>query len=52
MELGIPTIDYKCVSSYEEALAFYRSLDSNAIIKPADNQGSRGVFKIVSEEKH
>ena len=51
MELGIPTIDYKCVSSYEDALEFYRSLDSNAIIKPADNQGSRGVFKIVSEEK-
>lgn len=51
MEMGIPTIDYKLVSSYDEALGFYRNLGgSAAIIKPIDSSGSRGVSKISSEE--
>lgn len=50
-QLGIPTIRYKCVSDYEEALEFYREQDGDAIIKPVDNQGSRGIYRIDSEEK-
>lgn len=47
MEMGIPTIDYKLVNSYEEALNFFDSLGGDAaIIKPIDSSGSRGVTKI------
>ena len=50
-ELGIPTIDHRLVSSYEEAVEFYRSLGGDAIIKPIDSSGSRGGTKITSEEE-
>ena len=46
MDLGIPTIDYKLVSSYEEALEFSEKLEAPSIIKPIDSSGSRGVTKI------
>lgn len=35
----------------EEALAFFRSLGGTAMMKPVDNAGSKGVFKVNSEEE-
>lgn len=47
-ELGIPVLPNKIVQTLEEAVCFFESLEGAAIIKPADNQGSRGVYKISS----
>ena len=47
-ELGIPVLPNKTIQSLEEAVHFFESLEGAAIIKPADNQGSRGVYKISS----
>ncbi len=47
-ELGIPVLPNKTVQTLEEAVCFFESLEGAAIIKPADNQGSRGVYKISS----
>lgn len=47
-ELGIPVLPNKTIQSLEEAVRFFESLEGAAIIKPADNQGSRGVYKISS----
>lgn len=51
MELGLPTIEYKMTDNFDDARDFFKSLNGNAIIKPVDNQGSRGVFLIHSEEE-
>ncbi len=48
-ELGIPVLPNKTVQTLEEAFGFFESLQGAAIIKPADNQGSRGVYKISSK---
>ena len=50
-ENGLPTIPYITTGSLDEALTFYRELSSPVIIKPLDTQGSRGVYRIDSEEK-
>jgi len=50
-ELGIPTLPNRCVSSLSEAIEFYESLSCDVIIKPVDNQGSRGVAKISSKSE-
>lgn len=50
-ELEIPTLPNKTVQTLEEAVAFFQSLDGKAIIKPVDNQGSRGVYKISSKQE-
>lgn len=47
-ELGIPVLPNKTIQSLEEAVHFFETLEGAAIIKPADNQGSRGVYKISS----
>ncbi len=47
-ELGLPTIKYKVVTTYAEAEAFFGECNGRAIIKPIDNQGSRGVYLIDS----
>lgn len=44
---GISTIPYSVSSNREEALSFYKELNSDAIIKPVDSQGSRGVHLIA-----
>ena len=49
-ELGLPTIDSRCVSSVEEAKTFFRELGANAIVKPADSFSSKGVYKVCSEQ--
>lgn len=51
IEMGIPTIEHKLVSSYDEALDFFKGLKgASAIIKPIDSSGSRGVTKIQTEK--
>lgn len=50
-EIGIKVLPNSQVVSEEQAVEFYESQggDGNEfIIKPADNQGSRGVFKVYS----
>ena len=47
-ELGLPTIRHKLAHDLEEAEEFFRDLGRTAIIKPVDNQGSRGVYLIDS----
>lgn len=49
-ELGLPSIKCKKVRTPEEAADFFEELNAAAIIKPTDNQGSRGVRKINSKE--
>lgn len=49
-ELGIPTIRYKSTGDIEVVKDFFRSIGGNAILKPVDNQGSRGVYRIESGE--
>ena len=50
-ELGIPTLRYKMARSLNEALVFFEELGSRAILKPVDNQGSKGVSFIDTKEK-
>ena len=45
-ELGLPTIKSAVTDSVEEAEVFFKDLGKPAIIKPVDNQGSRGIYKI------
>ena len=47
-ELGLPTIKSAATNSCDEAVAFFKELGKPAIIKPVDNQGSRGINKIES----
>lgn len=48
--LGLPTIPSWKVKTLEEALERFRELGAEAIIKPLDSQGSRGVYRIDSTE--
>lgn len=50
-ELGINTIRYALVNTLEEALSFYKSLSRPIIIKPINNQGSKGVYKVDTLEE-
>ena len=50
-ELGIKTLRYKMCHTLKEAEEFYLSLNTDAIIKPVDNQGSKGVGKVTSVEE-
>lgn len=49
-ELGIPTIRSRVTENRDEAVEFLKDLGRPAIIKPVDNQGSRGIFRVESEE--
>lgn len=48
--MQLPTIRSKEVETLEQALEFYQQLGTDAIVKPVDSQGSRGVYKIDSED--
>jgi phosphoribosylglycinamide synthetase, ATP-grasp (A) domain len=50
-EIGVKTISYALVNSLDEAMAFFRSHSHSAILKPINNQGSKGVYKVCSEEE-
>ncbi len=49
--LGIKTLEYKLVNSLEEARAFVKKIDKEVILKPINNQGSKGVYKVSSMEE-
>lgn len=48
IELGLPTIRHCLTHDLDEAKQFFDDLGRSAIIKPIDNQGSRGVYMIDS----
>lgn len=50
-ELGIPTLKYALVDTLDEALMFFKKLNNNAIIKPVDCQGSKGVSRVINEQQ-
>lgn len=50
-ELGIPVLKYKKVNNLEDAMDFFRIIDGEAILKPIDNQGSKGVSKITTQQE-
>lgn len=47
-EIGVKTVEYKMCKTLEEANAFYDGLNRDVILKPVDNQGSKGVYKVSS----
>lgn len=49
-ELGLPTIKCRNVGSLEDAQKFLEEVGTSIMIKPVDNQGSRGVYRIDSKE--
>lgn len=48
--IGLKTPLYKMCRTQEELLESYKTFPKQAIVKPTDNCGSRGVFIINSEE--
>lgn len=50
-EIGVKTVNYRLCHSIEEAEDFYKIINRDVIIKPVDNQGSKGVSKISSVEE-
>lgn len=50
-EIGVKTIAYSLVNSLEEAKKFFINLHHPAILKPINNQGSKGVYKVSSIEE-
>lgn len=49
IELGVSVLPHRNVRTKDGAKEAFRQLGSPVIIKPVDNQGSRGVYKITSE---
>lgn len=49
-KIGIDTIKYRLVDNLEDAVSFYKTLDTDAIMKPIDSAGSRGVVRIDKVE--
>lgn len=50
-ELGIKLLPNKEVETVDEAVAFFKEIGKSVIIKPVDNQGSRGVMRCDSEKE-
>lgn len=51
VDAGIPVLPHKTVETADEAAAYFEELGSDIIIKPLDNQGSRGVSAIRSKDE-
>lgn len=47
-EIGIRTVEYQLCHTIEEAERFFDSIHKDVILKPVDNQGSKGVSKVTS----
>ena len=45
-EIGIDTIHFHLAQSAEDAIAFFATMNGEAIMKPVDSAGSRGVVHI------
>lgn len=50
-ELGVKTVDYKLCSTLNDALLFFEEIDKPIILKPIDNQGSKGVSKVITKQE-
>ncbi len=50
-EIGIPTLEYELVDSLDKAKSFYKNIRKNIIIKPINNQGSKGVYKVTNSSE-
>ena len=50
-EIGVKTVDYRLCHTVEEAMSFYKAVNRDVIVKPVDNQGSKGVYKVTSEDE-
>ena len=50
-ELGIPTLPNEKVYSEDEAVEFFEKISGPVILKPIDNQGSRGLSKCLTEDE-
>ena len=50
-EIGVKTVNYKLCRTIEEAEGFFKTVNRDVIVKPIDNQGSKGVSKISSIEE-
>lgn len=49
-ELGIPVLQYTVTKDVRQALDFWRSIGGRVILKPVDNQGSRGCYVVHTAE--
>lgn len=49
-EIGIDTIRFHLAEDAEDAAAFFATLDGDAIMKPIDSAGSRGVVRIKEKK--
>ena len=47
-EIGVKTVGYKLCHSLDDAVEFFNSVKRDVIVKPVDNQGSKGVSKVSS----
>ena len=47
-ELGIPTIRFRLAYGIGDAILFYEEIGRDVILKPINNQGSKGVYRISS----
>ncbi len=47
-DIGVPVFDYRLVNSLKSAKLYCHQIGFPLVIKPVDNQGSRGVFKIYN----
>ena len=50
-DIGVKTIDYKLCNNLDEVKDFYNYLNTNIILKPINNQGSKGVYKVSTPEE-
>ena len=50
-QLGISTLKYRLVNDIEQALDFYDSTNFKVILKPINNQGSKGVCLAENREE-
>ena len=55
-EIGVDTLAYQLVDSFDEAREFFKNIGKPVILKPINNQGSKGVYKATTlselEEKY
>ncbi len=50
-QLSIRTLRYKLTHTYEEAEIFFDELGQDVVLKPVDNQGSRGVCRVTTKKE-
>ena len=48
LEIGVKTLEYELADNIDSAKSFFKNLGKEVIIKPLNNQGSKGVCKVSS----